>query len=139
MADSNSSCGMTWAAGEHALMEGEEFSMTCHLTFTGDPGWAPKMEWRGPEGIISDVIDESSGNTIHLSVNRVATSDQNGVVYEVKTYFADYNGVLPADAATNIPNYTYTFEFDPVIVHCESTNNMQLSPHTCWEDISKKI
>ena len=93
---------------------GDTVTMTCSVTFTGDQGWAPKIEWTDPNGVINDVIDESSGNTVQVSVRRSAELSMNGYVYSAKVYFGPYEGVLPGSYASNIPAYTYTHTFEPL-------------------------
>ena len=106
-------------ADDSVLVEGETFTMTCAVNYTGDSGWAPKITWTDPEGFIYDVIDETSGKAVKVSVERVAESTMDGYVYNATTHFGRYNGTLPPGSATNVPSYNHTHTYQPITVHCE--------------------
>jgi hypothetical protein len=105
--------------GDNAVEEGDEYSMTCSVSYTGDAGWAPKMEWKDDNGVISDVIDNSEEGKLDVTVTRSAAPDHHGFEYSARIHFVAYNGTLPDNTATNIPSFTETHTFDAIVVHCE--------------------
>lgn len=112
-------CVSSVPPGDPVVAEGETYSMRCTASYTGDPGWAPKMEWRDPNGIVYDVSDSSSPGVIDVTVERVGLPSHDGYVYTAKTLFEAYDGDLPEDTATNVPTYTFTHTFDVITVHCK--------------------
>lgn len=99
--------------------EGQEFSMQCIAHYTGVPGWSPVTEWRDPNGIIHDVIDNSREGILDTTVEITATADQNGFIFYAETMFIDYEGPLSPGTARNIPDYSYVWEFGPIDIQCE--------------------
>ncbi|ELU10199.1 hypothetical protein CAPTEDRAFT_190690 [Capitella teleta] len=102
-------CTSTVPQGDNAVEEGDEYSMTCSVSYLGDAGWAPKMEWKDDNGVISDVIDNSEEGKLDVTVTRSAAPDHHGFEYSARIHFVAYNGTLPDGTATNIlpsPKYT---------------------------------
>lgn len=100
------------------MEEGEEYILECYAIYSGDPGWAPVMEWWDSNGFI-ETINNSSAGIMHFLVQVVATPEQDGIVYTAKTHFQEYQGELPPDMATNIPDYFDIYEYDALIVECK--------------------
>ncbi|ELT89272.1 hypothetical protein CAPTEDRAFT_212816 [Capitella teleta] len=110
-------CECTVPPGDNAVEEGDEYSMTCSVTYTGDVGWAPKMEWKDGNGVISDAIDNSVEGKLDVTVTRSAAPDHHEFEYSARIYFVAFNGTLQDNMASNIPSFTETHTFDAIIVH----------------------
>ncbi|ELT96076.1 hypothetical protein CAPTEDRAFT_214715 [Capitella teleta] len=110
-------CTSTVPQGDNAVEEGDEYSMTCSVSYLGDAGWAPKMEWKDDNGVISDVIDNSEEGKLDVTVTRSAAPDHHGFEYSARIHFVAYNGTLPDGTATNIPSFTEIHTFDAIVVH----------------------
>lgn len=93
--------------------------MQCSASYTGDPGWAPKMEWQDSDGLIDDTIDLSEEGFLIFKVERNATAHHNGFIYSARIFFTNFDGILPPDTADNIPMYTFNHTYDRIFVHCE--------------------
>lgn len=112
-------CTSSLSSDYPSIPEGGEFTLRCTASYTGDPGWAPAMEWRDPNGLIYDVIDNSLEGFVNVSVRITATSQIDGFVYTATTLFHPYDGNLPEDTATNIPSYVHTHTYEAITVLCE--------------------
>ncbi|ELU04465.1 hypothetical protein CAPTEDRAFT_211913 [Capitella teleta] len=110
-------CTFSFPPGDNAVEEGDEYSMTCSVSYLGDAGWAPKMEWKDDNGVISDVIDNSEEGKLDVTVTRSAALDHHGFEYSARIHFVAYDGTLPDDTATNIPSFNETHTFDAIVVH----------------------
>ncbi|ELT87251.1 hypothetical protein CAPTEDRAFT_186301 [Capitella teleta] len=108
-------CTSTVPQGDNAVEEGDEYSMTCSVSYLGNAGWAPKMEWKDDNGVISDVIDNSEEGKLDVTVTRSAAPDHHGFEYSARIHFVAYNGTLPDGTATNIPSFTETHTFDAIV------------------------
>jgi hypothetical protein len=93
--------------------------MQCTVNYTGIAEWAPRFEWADDNGTILDYIDNSVAGRVDVSVQRTASVSNNGFAYSAKLHFIEYNGTVPEDTASNIPNLTHIHHYDPVEVHCE--------------------
>ncbi|ELU14976.1 hypothetical protein CAPTEDRAFT_219169 [Capitella teleta] len=110
-------CTSTLTATDNTVEEGDEYSLTCSVTYTGDDGWAPKIDWKDDNGIISDVIDNSEDGKLNVTIIRIAALDQDGFELSARLHFVAYNGTLPPESASNIPSFTETHTFDTINVH----------------------
>ena len=115
-AASEMSCSSSMETASNALEVGQAFELTCWVAYSGDGGWAPVIEWTGPSGIITDAMDETSDSTVRASVRRVADFSLSGAVYSARMHFTDYDGCLLPNSASNVPSYTSTYTFSPIIV-----------------------
>lgn len=113
------SCTSSMPPDYPILEEGDAYTMQCNASYTGDPGWAPKMEWRDSDGLIDDAIDLSEEGFLSFKVERNASVHHDGLIYSAMIFFTAFDGDLPTDTADNIPKYTFNYAYDPIIVHCE--------------------
>ncbi|ELU16811.1 hypothetical protein CAPTEDRAFT_205281 [Capitella teleta] len=88
-------CESTVPPGDNAIEEGDEYSMTCSVTYTGDVGWVPMMELKDDNGVISDIIDNSMEGKLGVTVTQAAVLDYHGFEYSARIHFVAYNGTLP--------------------------------------------
>ena len=107
------------------VLEGDAVNMTCEVRYHGDPGWAPQIQWLGPEGILTDVNSESRVGMVRSSIVKRAVPELDGAIYSAKLHFAPYRGYLPPRFATNPPNYTHKHSFLPITVYCEYFSKSQ--------------
>lgn len=113
------SCHFLLPGGESIVAEGEDYTMQCTASYTGDPGWTPTVEWEDPEGIIHEIIDNSEAGFMNISAVAKASLEQDGYVHVATILFKEYVGTVPPTAASNIPDFKAVIEFDPLIIHCE--------------------
>lgn len=101
------------------MEEGQAYTMQCTAFYKGDPMWIPVMVWSTQDGIIHDVVDESSEGVLSIRVETVATPKQDGYVFRAEIIFRDYIGPLPNNRARHKPEYYQCLQYDPITVHCE--------------------
>lgn len=103
----------------HVAEEGEDFTLHCSTAFTGDPRWAPVIEWGPSQCHINNIIDNSGDGRVDVIAEITAEHDLDGCQYAATLLFKEYDGILPPNTAINVPDFTETYTFDPLMVQCE--------------------
>ena len=101
------------------LYEGQTATLMCQVKYSGDPGWAPQFTWSGPDGVITDVLDQSVNQHVNMSIKVRGTPDVDGNIYTAMLHFVSYKVERRPNAATNIPQYSYQYSFPPLVVYCK--------------------
>ena len=81
------------------------------------------MTWRDDQGSVLPSIDTGIDgfSVIHEMIFTVDSS-HDLIAVECETNFGSLDPAPGDNEATNVPSYSHTVEFDPVIVHCKYSN-----------------
>lgn len=105
------------------VVEGEMYILQCTAKYTGDDAWAPRLEWRDPNGVIHGGIGGSANGLTDYFLSWTASPEQDQFVYSGIIHFQAFRGSLPNDTASNVPTYTSNHTFEPVTVLCKKCCN----------------
>ena len=97
-------------------MEGDYFTMTCLMYFKASVGVEPLMTWSGPDPY--QAIYTVTNTSVFSGVSFTAHRDMDAAFYQCFTNFTE-KGFGGPDAASNIPDWSYTWRSYQIFVACE--------------------
>lgn len=115
VSDGNPVCSRNTTQPNEAI-EGECIKMSCKVPYKGC--WAPVISWKQNGSSLNTVVDESTDGVVKYSITVIAIPGGNSNVYSSEIKFDAPIGTGPNEA-TNKPDYTFNYQFQPLTVWCE--------------------
>ena len=104
----------TNSTSEFFAIEGQYRKYSCEVTYAGK--WAPVMIWSIGGEKITDVKNETKGNTVKFSIV-IKIVIPSEIACETK-FVQPKRETLPQNAATNAPDYSRSYSVRAPIICC---------------------